>query len=226
VGRRLATTIGPLRDEWTWECGIVGALLAAFLTLLLAVDHSAPTSLDRRLAGQIQAIPWGALDFVPRLGSDLGGGVVGLVVAPLLAAATFAALRRWRLLVPLLAIFALHFVMISPKLFVTAYRPSPAFGVEGPGGLHSFPSGHVQWTVSLYGFLAYLAWRVAPERLRVLILPTYAAVVVATMLGRIEQGRHWPLDTVGGVLAGLIALRLVILLHARVGRPTQAGSAA
>ena len=224
--RRLASTIGPFRDAWIWECGIVGGLFAAFLTLLLVVNYSAPTSLDRRLTGEIQAIPWGALEFVSRLGSDLGGGVFGIVVAPAVVAAGFATWRRWRLLVLLLAVFALHFVMISPKLFVTAYRPSPAFGVEGPGGLHSFPSGHVQWTVSFYGFLAYLAWRVAPARLRVLILPTYAAAVVATMLGRIEQGRHWPLDTVGGVLAGLIALRLVILLHARFARPTQTVPAA
>lgn len=226
VGRRPASTIGPLRDAWIWECGFVGAPLAAFLTLLLVVNHSAPTSLDLQLARDIQAIPWGALDFIPRLGSDLGGGVFGLYLAPGLAAAGFAARRQWRLLALLVAVFALHFVTISPKLFVTAYRPSPAFGVEGAGGLHSFPSGHVQWTVSFYGFLAYLAWRVAPERLRVVILPTYAAAVVATMLGRIEQGRHWPLDTVGGVLAGLIALRLVILLHARLERPARVEPAA
>jgi undecaprenyl-diphosphatase len=106
-------------------------------------------------------------------------------------------------------------VLISPKLFVTAYRPSPDFGVEGVGGLHSFPSGHVQWATSFYGFLAYLAWRVAPARLRSVILLTYAGIVVAAMLGRIELGKHWPIDTLAGVLAGLIALRLIIALDAR-----------
>ena len=210
---RLASVSGSSRLIRIWEAGIVGALIVAFLALLLFVDHSAPTSFDRRFAAEIQAIPWGRLAFVPRLGSDLGGGVIGFYAAPAIAAVAFVAWRRWRLLALLLAVFVLHFALISPKLFVTAYRPSPDFGVEGAGGLASFPSGHVQWAVSFYGFLAFLAWRVAPARLRVVVLPAYAAGVLATMLGRVELGRHWPLDTIAGALAGLIALRLVIALH-------------
>jgi membrane-associated phospholipid phosphatase len=202
-----------MRTSRIWESLVAGGVVAAFLTLLVIVSHSAPTSFDLRFAREIQSIPWGTFAFVPRIGSDLGGGVFGAFVAPTIAAAAFAVLRQWRLLALLLAVVALHFVLISPKLFVPAQRPSPAFGVEGDGGLASFPSGHVQWTVSFYGFLAYLAWRVVPERLRFAVLPAYAAAVLATMVGRIELGRHWPIDTIAGALAGLIALRLVILLH-------------
>jgi undecaprenyl-diphosphatase len=175
---------------------------------------AAPTTFDRWVAGSIQSIPWGAFEAIPRAGSDLGGGVYGFYVIPAVAAVVFAALRRWRLLALLLAVFVLHYLLISPKLFITAYRPSPDFGVQGAGGLESFPSGHVQWAVSFYGFLAYLVWRVAPARLRFAVLPAYAAVVIGTMLGRIELGRHWPIDTLAGVVVGLIALRLVIVLHA------------
>ena len=57
------------------------------------------------------------------------------------------------------------------------------------------------------------------------MLPAYAAVVLATMLGRIELGKHWPVDTVGGVLAELIALRLVIALHAWRPRSAPVGLA-
>src|SRR5690606_18596313 len=121
--------------------------------------------------------------------------------------------RRWELLIPLAAVFALHYLLISPKLFVTAYRPSPEFGVAGAGGLESFPSGHVQWAVSFYGLLAYIGWRNTTGNVRWAVLAAYAGVVVFTMLGRIELGRHWPLDTIAGVLAGLIALRLLVALH-------------
>ena len=219
--RRLASTITAARDVWLWELGIIGGLAAAFLTLLLVVTQAAPTAFDRRFAGEIQAIPWGALAFVPRLGSEVGGGVFGLYVAPAGAAVAFAARRRWRLLALLLAVFVLHFALISPKLFVTAYRPSPDFGVEGDGGLMSFPSGHVQWAASFYGFLAFLAWRAVPTRWRPVVPLVYGAMVLATMLGRIELGRHWPVDTLAGALAGLIALRLVVLLHGWLHRPVR-----
>ncbi|MGH2533327.1 MAG: phosphatase PAP2 family protein [Thermomicrobiales bacterium] len=215
---RTITTIVPIRNVWTGECAIVGGLAAAFLTLLLIVNHAAPTSLDRRLAEEIQAIPWGTLAFVPRLGSEFGGGLYGFYLFPAAAAAIFVLLRHWRLLALLLAVYLLHFVAISPKLFIAAHRPSPDFGVEGAGGLQSFPSGHVQWAVSFYGLLAFLAWRAAPARLRVAVLPTYGVVVLGTMLGRIDLGKHWPVDTIAGVLAGLIALRLIVALDALITR--------
>jgi undecaprenyl-diphosphatase len=215
VRRWFANANDPGRSGWVWEIGLVGGLVVGFVALLLVVIRAAPTAFDRRWAAEIQAIPWGELAFVPHLGSDLGGGVYGAFLAPTLTAGAFVVGRRWREFALLGAVFLLHFVLISPKLFVTAYRPSPRFGVDGAGGLGSFPSGHVQWSASFYGLIAYLLWRTLPVRLRWVVLPIYAAVVLATMLGRIELGRHWPIDTLGGVLAGLLALRLVIFLDVR-----------
>ena len=117
--------------------------------------------------------------------------------------------------------------MISPKLFILAHRPSPDFGVQGGGGLESFPSGHVQWATSFYGFLAILAWRNTHGRVRWLIAAAFATVVAGTMLGRMELGRHWPVDVTAGLLVGLISLRIVWLLHLHGGpRPRTADTVA
>src|SRR5215203_3197279 len=186
------------------------ALLSAFIVLLLIVQQAAPTEIDRTLARKIQAIPWGSFAFIPSWGSEIGGGLVGFYVAPILLAASLSYLRRWRLLLLLLGVVVLHYALISPKLFIEAYRPSPRFGVEGGGGLSSFPSGHVQWTVSFWGFVALLAWRFAPERWRPAILVAYPTLVASAMLGRIELGKHWPVDTLAGLIAGVIALNLII----------------
>src|SRR5262245_49517262 len=97
------------RAVWIRELAVVGGLSAAFLSLLGLVARSAPTAFDRRWMPELQAIPWGELAFVPRLGSDLGGGWIGLIVAPALVVATFAGLLRWRLFLLLGAIFVLHF---------------------------------------------------------------------------------------------------------------------
>ena len=197
---------------WIHELSVVGPLAVPFLLLMVLMAFANPTSFDRTLASDLQGIPWGGLRFIPRAGSEIGGGAPGMYWAPLTLAAVLAATKRWRWLALLGVVFLLHFVMISPKQFIVAYRPSPVFGVEGGGGLESFPSGHVEWATSFYGFVAYIGWRTLPERFRPWIIATFALIVAGTMLGRVEVGRHWPLDTVGGVLAGLIALRLVVLL--------------
>jgi len=202
-----------IRRYWIPHAAFAAALSVAFLALLWVVRRFGPTELDRALAREIQAIPWGSFAFVPAWGSDIGGGVIGFYVAPVALATILVMRRSWRLLALLAAIFSLHFVLISPKLFIEAYRPSPAFGVEGGGGLSSFPSGHVQWTVSFWGFVALLAWGFAPERWRPLVLVAYPTLVVAAMLGRIELGKHWPVDTLAGLIAGLIALSVVVALH-------------
>jgi membrane-associated phospholipid phosphatase len=173
----------------------------------------APSPADRAFTGAVQGLPSG-FSSVAWLGSEVGGGLYGTIVVPALAATWFVARRQWKLLALLGAAFALHYVMISPKLFITAYRPSPAFGVDGAGGLESFPSGHVQWAVSLYGLLAYaIASRARDRRVQVAAFGAFALIVVATMFGRIELGRHWLTDTIAGVIVGLIALRLLVALH-------------
>jgi undecaprenyl-diphosphatase len=207
--RRLPTPNARIFNELL----IFGGLSAAFLALLLTAPHTHPSPFDRVLMRDVQGIPWGSFSFIPRLGSDIGGGLYGAYLVPALLGVAFAGTRQWRLLGLLAAVFALHYILISPKMFITAYRPSPLFGVEGAGGLESFPSGHVQWAVSFWGFAMVLGWRsLSGSRLRWAVLAAYVLVVLGTMLGRMELGRHWPLDTVAGVIAGLVALRLLVLM--------------
>jgi membrane-associated phospholipid phosphatase len=202
------------RDRVVQELVFIGAPLIAFVGLLAVVTQAAPTSVDRVLVERLQAFAWGSLGFVPQLSSDIGGGLYGFYLVPAVVALVFAATRQWRLLGLLLAVFILHFILISPKVFIETHRPSPAFGVEGAGGLASFPSGHVQWAASFYGLLAYLLWqRLGWLPSRVAVVAGYIGIVALTMLARIDLGRHWPIDTVAGVLAGLIAVRVVFLLH-------------
>jgi membrane-associated phospholipid phosphatase len=99
------------------------------------------------------------------------------------------------------------------KDHVTAYRPSPEFGVEGPGGGRSFPSGHVAWAVLFWGFLATLLSRGLSRRDRWMVLTVVVILVGATALGRVHLGRHWPLDTLAGALIGLAGLRVMVFIH-------------
>lgn len=130
----------------------------------------------------------------------------------IVAAAWIAGERRAAFLLALS--FPLHVLAQFPKAFVDRPRPSPAFeGIEGVGGLQSFPSGHAEYVVAFYGFIALLLWRRCRGRwARVAILLGWSGFVLATGFGRIAAGRHWPLDVLtsyvvgAGLLSGLIWL--------------------
>jgi membrane-associated phospholipid phosphatase len=78
----------------------------------------------------------------------------------------------------------------------------------------SFPSGHVVFYCSYFGFLfalAYLHRRRAPLQSRVAMVLT-AIPIVLVGISRIYLGVHWPSDVLGGYLLG--AAWLPLPLHA------------
>ena len=122
--------------------------------------------------------------------------------------------HRWAALMLLLS-FPLHVLAQFPKALVDRPRPSAAFdGIEGVGGLQSFPSGHAEYVITFYGFLAYLLVLHARHRAqRVAIIVAWAAFALATGFGRIAEGRHWPLDVLASYVVGFGLLAGLVWLH-------------
>lgn len=120
----------------------------------------------------------------------------------------------------LLVTFPVHVLAQFPKALIDRPRPSPAFdGIEGVGGVQSFPSGHAEFVISFWGFLTLLAWLHLKERWqRIAFVSFWIALALLTGLLRIAMGRHWPIDIFAsyifgfGILSGLIWLRRSIRL--------------
>jgi membrane-associated phospholipid phosphatase len=133
---------------------------------------------------------------------------------PLTAAcAVFAARRRK----PLLAIgFVASYVLARPIVALgwwiwDRHRPEIVLDGKLSPPLHSFPSGHVVLTLSVYGILAWL-WirrsRSWPERgLAVVLL---LALVATTGFARVRLGTHWPSDVIAGFVIGVAWLGVVL----------------
>ena len=115
----------------------------------------------------------------------------------------------------ILLTFPLHVLGLFSKALVDRERPSAAFeGIDGAGGASSFPSGHAEFSITFYGFLAYLLMlRFRTPGQRALIIGSWLTLVVATGFTRIEEGRHWPMDVMTGYLIGLGLLSGMIWLH-------------
>jgi membrane-associated phospholipid phosphatase len=147
-------------------------------------------------------------------------------------------LLGWRLDAWLLLLtFPLHVLAQFPKALIDRPRPSPAYeGIEGVGGFQSFPSGHAEFVITFWGFLAIVACAHLVRRWqRIVVLVAWLVLALTTGVLRIAMGRHWPIDVFAsyliglGILSGLVwlrrSLRIAIVTN-DYRRPTpDAGSA-
>ncbi|HEV2582423.1 MAG TPA: phosphatase PAP2 family protein [Ktedonobacteraceae bacterium] len=93
--------------------------------------------------------------------------------------------------------------------------------------IHSFPSGHCEFDMMLYGFLLYLSFTRAVQEWRYhwLLLPLQlfaAAAILIIGYSRVLEGDHWLLDVGGGYLSGALWLTLSIFLYRKVRRGAEA----
>lgn len=116
----------------------------------------------------------------------------------------------------------LHVLGGFPKAVVDRARPSELFdGITGVGGDMSFTSGHSEFAVSFYGFLAYLAVvRMRSPFARVGAVLAWVSLVLLVGFGRVAEGQHWPLDIAGGYIVGIGLLSGLVWLHRSLTKAT------
>ncbi|WP_414720989.1 phosphatase PAP2 family protein [Streptomyces sp.] len=137
------------------------------------------------------------VDSVPRglseLGADLGNMTVAL---PVLGCAMAYAIRRGRRLAALyagLAMAAVPLLVVALKEWTA--RPGPL----EPWAEGYYPSGHTATAMVAYCGAAMLVgarWA----------MPAAWVLTLATAVGLVLRGYHWPLDVVAGLCLGLLIL--------------------
>ena len=143
----------------------------------------------------------------------LGFGVAGLValargrrdLALLLAAGTLAFPIEWALK---------YFTSIPEISLATLWNA--LFNVNGIGldDIADFPAGHALRAIVFYGLLAFCVARVSRDRRRGMIAYAVAiGLVVAISLIRLYLGAHYPLDLLGGWMAGGALLAVIVAVY-------------
>lgn len=81
----------------------------------------------------------------------------------------------------------------------------------------SFPSGHAVISVTVFGFLAYLALtaRKGLWKWRTSAAAGLAVIILLIGFSRLYLGVHWPTDVIGGYLIGVVWLLLCISFRRR-----------
>lgn len=141
---------------------------------------------------------------------DLVAGVEGaLAVAAVVAIAL--ALRKRHLDAVLVGVAVTLGTLLIAALKTTFHRARPAGGVLEATGF-SFPSGHATIAVVLLGTLAYVAGRTSSRRGRIALGFAAGIGSLLVAISRLGLGVHFTSDVVGGLLAGLVWLSVVLLL--------------
>jgi membrane-associated phospholipid phosphatase len=218
--------------------GAVPSPAAAFLLTLITLPTLFWLVTFKRTTGFTQPEQWLMDSFVPQvrewvestlpplhvllLGiSGLGSGWFVTLGFALLGLLALAMGRRDLALV--LAAGTLAFPIEWALKYFTAIPPiSPAqlgaalFDVNGTGldDLADFPAGHALRATVFYGLVAFCVARLAPDRRQGIIAYLVALMVIGSIsLTRIYLGAHFPIDVLGGWIAGAALVSVIVAVH-------------
>ncbi len=77
-----------------------------------------------------------------------------------------------------------------------------------------FPAGHALRAVAFYGLAAFCVARLAPDRRQGYTAYLVALVLIgAISLTRVYLGAHFPIDVLGGWMAGAALVSVIVAVH-------------
>lgn len=200
--------------SWFYRIYVLTAL-AAFLGLAIISNTTPYFNLDLLFSREIQSSPPAWISFTLRWVS-WPGYLVPSIILSLLVAFVLAVLgERWAAVSALFGSGLSGIVNYLVKIIIRRPRPSSNL-VEVFQSLdsYSFPSGHVMFYITLFGFLIFLAMifhRRSLKRNLLLIFP--GAMVLLIGVSRIYLGEHWASDVIGGYILGSLTLLLTIKFY-------------
>lgn len=188
------------------------AALAGFVVMALFAAAHNTFPADLWLTHRLQDIDTSAFRHTLRWTERLGDMPYLAAVWIAAAAAACVYVGRWQGLL-VLGSFAGRLANSGLKELIERPRPSPDLAEvskDQPTNF-SFPSGHAEGAMLLYGLIFFLAAVYVPDRrLRLAVQAVCVWITVVTGLERVYIGDHWPSDVAGGYYFGALILAVAI----------------
>jgi len=194
---------------------LVFSAVLGFSTLTVVVETTPLLPIDLEITRAIQSIDAPAFDLLMRLVSWAGFLPQSVIITLLIGFTLYVFGFRWESIIALLT--ALVSGMTNETVKYLIQRPRPAADLVDVFEVlssYSFPSGHVMFYVSLFGFVWYAAHTMLKRSLiRSLLLVFFGVLISLVGVSRIYLGQHWASDVLGAYLLGGLILLGMILFH-------------
>lgn len=191
-----------------------------FVVLAFLAKTVAYFTFDVTITQAIQTVNVGWFNALMSTLTWIGFAPQSWIISALLIGFLFVSGLKWETLVTLVSLIVISLIGLGIKLVVVRPRPSADLvHVMAQLNDYSFPSGHVLYFTTFFGFLLFLTYTlVKPVWWRTLILIVLGALVALIGVSRIYEGQHWASDVLAAYLLSSIWLSLSILVY-RWGKP-------
>ena len=183
----------------------------AFLTFLVETVPSFP--IDLRITQAIQSIDFPLFDWLMRLISWPGFSPQSIIISVFIGLLFFVSGLPWESVTSLLA--ALVSGVTNEFVKGLLQRPRPSIDLVDVFQVltsYSFPSGHVMFYTTVFGFVWYVTYTLLKRSvMRSLLLILLGIFILLVGISRIYLGQHWASDVLGAYLLGGFLLGGIIL---------------
>jgi undecaprenyl-diphosphatase len=186
----------------------VAACLVVFGLIAEAVRGEEAAALDGLATPFLHDLASPGLDAIMEAATFLGSNVVIVPAALVILVGLISAGRRREAV--FLAVVVLGALVLNGAMKLLFQRPRPQLAWAQVLPDYSFPSGHTMDSLAFLLALAFIVWQVRGHRWGwvAVVLAVVAAAVVG--LSRIYLGYHYLSDVIGGLLAAILWVVVVV----------------
>ncbi|QTS84051.1 bifunctional DedA family/phosphatase PAP2 family protein [Coxiella endosymbiont of Amblyomma nuttalli] len=185
----------------------------AFLILLIVTIIFGPhTSFNEPLFHFLQSLRLPKIDRFFIVITMFGDKIV-IISTSLLSIIVLTVKKQWRSASHLLVITLLTgLIFYFLKMFVYSPRPIEFLIIDRSS---SFPSGHMGFSVTILGFIAFLVAQTLSKKWRWVPYTLISVLIMLIGYSRLYLGAHWLEDVLASLFIGLTLLLLVIISYRR-----------
>lgn len=175
-----------------------------FVLLAILVKFDLLTTFDTFVYEMIIQFQSDRLTFFFRQITRFGNGEIVIAIALL-----FLLIRKKLAIFCLINIICNHLLNNGLKFLMMRVRPNILRLIEIGG--YSFPSGHAMISMAFYGLLIYFVHRLKYfKNIKILLYCVFVLIILLVGISRIYLGVHYASDVIGGYLASLAYLFVLI----------------